>query len=120
MVPLAFRFYHMKKEIDAENVKVGRKTLPFQTKFEQAVEMLSNVPASFSASPVWVVTDSWFRNDCTPTCCYAVNHRKHFAFSDIRKLIIQVALDKDFGSLCPKPGKPTQNSFIATLLRMVA
>ena len=293
-LPLVFRFYHMKKEIDAGNVKMDRKTLPFQTKFEQAVEMLSKVSASFPGSPVLVVTDSWFGNDglfkpmrnivgqqchilsrlrvnaslfdsppercsqqrgrtkkygdklgnattlaqrflqcattysinlygkqrdvlaydrivmlrtlkcavrvvwvyrrsqwvaffttdldlsveqvieyygarwkiesgfkeikqdigstksqtwnphavtnhlnfCmmastvtwiyadrldrTPTRCYAVNNRKHFAFSDVRKLITQAALDKDFVSVCPKPGKPTQNSFIAALLRMVA
>ena len=65
----------------------------------------------------WVYADHL---DHTPKRCYAVNNRKHFAFSDVRKLITQVALDKDFVTVCHKPGKPTRNAFITTLLRMVA
>jgi len=293
-LPLAFRFYHMKKTIDAGKVKIDNKKLLFQTKFEQAVEMLCLISKTFRDAPMLIVTDSWFGNDglfkpmrktigkhchilsrlrvnsslfdrpperdkkqrgrtkkygnkmgnastlaesfrhlastysvnlygkqrdvlayertvmlktlkcavrvvwvyrksqwvalfttdldlsveqiieyygarwkiesgfkeikqdigsiksqtwnphavtnhlnfCmmaatitwiyadrleyTPTRCYAVNNRKHFAFSDVRKLITQAALDKDFITVCPKPGKPSQNSFITTLLRMVA
>lgn len=293
-LPWALRFYHMKKTIEAGNVKINSKTVPFQTKFDQAVEMLCNISKAFRDTPLLVVTDSWFGNDglfkplrksvgkhchilsrlrvnaslfdlppkrrkqqrgrtkkygrklgcattlakrfikrtttysinlygkqrdvlahdrivmlktlkcavrvvwvyrksnwialfstdldlsveqiikyygarwkiesgfkeikqeigssksqtwnphavinhlnfCmmattvtwiyadhldyTPQRCYAVNNRKHFAFSDVRKLITQTALDKDFVTLCPKPGKPTQNSFISALLRMVA
>jgi hypothetical protein len=58
--------------------------------------------------------------DKTPQRCYVVNNRNYFAFSDVRKLITQAALDKDFVTFCPKPGKPKQNSFIDVLLRMVA
>jgi len=65
----------------------------------------------------WIYADHL---DQAPKRCYAVNNRQHFAFSDVRKLITQAALDKDFVSVCPKPGKPTQNSFIGALLRMVA
>ncbi len=53
----------MKKDIDAGNVKVNGKKLPFQTKFEQAVEMLPEISDAFRGSPVLVVTDSWFGND---------------------------------------------------------
>ncbi|MEN8173654.1 MAG: transposase, partial [Chloroflexota bacterium] len=293
-LPLAFRFYHMKKTIDAGNVTVNGNTLPFQTKFEQAIEMLSKIADAFPDTPLLIVTDSWFGNDglfkpmrktigqhchilsrlrvnaslfdslpkrhkhqrgrprkygrklgcaktlakrakrhatpcsvnlygkqrdvlaydkivmlktlkcavrvvwiyrksqwvalfstdldlsvvqiieyygarwkiesgfkeikqeigssksqtwnphavtnhlnfCmmaatvtwvyadhldhTPKRCYAVNNRKHFAFSDVRKLITQAALDNDFVTICPKPHKPKQNLFISALLRMVA
>lgn len=293
-LPLAFCFYHMKKTIDAGKVMVNGKALPFQTKFEQAVAMLSRITESFSAIPILVITDSWFGNNglfkpmrktIGPSChmlsrlrvntnlfalppkrhkqqrgrtkkygakignattiateflklaltysvnlygkrrdvlafdrivmlktlkcavrvvwiyrksqwvalfttdldlsveqiieyygarwkiesgfkeikqeigsaksqnrnphavtnhlnfcmmaatmiwlyadqleqapkrCYAVNNRQHFAFSDARKLVTQAALDKDFLALCHKSRKPTQNAFIATLLRMVA
>lgn len=293
-LPLAFRFYHMKKTIVAGNVKINGKAVPFQTKFEQAVEMLSKITEAFHDIPLLVVTDSWFGNnglfkpmrntigphshilsrlrvnttlfalpprrckhrrgrakkygrkmgcattlakkflnrattcsvnlygkqrdvvaydrifmlktlkcavrvvwvyrksrwialfttdlelsveqiieyygarwkiesgfkeikqeigsaksqtwdphavtnhlnfcmmaatvtwvyadriDHAPQRCYAVNNRQHFAFSDVRKLITQAALDKDFVTVCPKPGKPTRNSFIGALLRMVA
>lgn len=293
-LPLAFRFYHMKKTIDAGKVKINGKAPPFQKKYAQAVEMLSEISAAFHDMPLLVVTDSWFGNDglyrpmrktvgqhchllsrlrvnatlfalpperqmyqrgrskkygnkmgnattlaskfhertttysvnlygkqrdvvaydricmlktlkcavrvvwvyrrsqwvslfttdlelsveqiieyygarwkieagfkeikqeigssksqtrnyhavtnhlnfCmmattitwiyadhlgkTPQRCYAVNNRNHFAFSDVRKLITQAALDKDFVCFCPKPDKPPQNSFISALLRMVA
>jgi len=69
------------------------------------------------------VSSSWHTADYlekTPQRCYAVNNRAHFAFSDVRKLITQAALDKNFDTFCPKPGKPKQNSFISALLRMVA
>ncbi len=293
-LPLAFRFYHMKKTIQVGSVKINGKPVPFQTKFEQAVEMLCKISAAFRDTPLLAVTDSWFGNDglfkpmrktvgrhchilsrlrvntslfasppkrrkqqrgrtkkygrkmgCATTLakrfinrattysinlygkqrdvlaydrivmlktlkcavrvvwvyrksrwvalfttdldlsveqiieyygarwkiesgfkeikqeigssksqtwnphavsnhlnfcmmattvtwiyadhldhapqrCYSVNNRKHFAFSDVRKLITQAALDKDFVAVCPKPGKPIQNSFITALLRMVA
>lgn len=70
-----------------------------------------------AATVTWVYAD---RLDFTPQRCYAVNNRQHFAFSDVRKLITQAALHKDFVSLCPIPNKPKQNSFIDALLRMVA
>ena len=70
-----------------------------------------------AATVTWIYAD---RIDFTPQRYYAVNNRKHFAFSDVRKLITQAALHKDFDSLCPVPGKPRQNSFIDALLRMVA
>ena len=62
-LPLAFRFYHMRKTIDAGNVKVNGKTPSFQTKFDQAVEMLPEISAAFPGTPLLVVTDSWFGND---------------------------------------------------------
>ena len=70
-----------------------------------------------AATVTWIYAD---RIDFTPQRCHAVNNRQHFAFSDVRKLITQAALDKNFVSLCPIPDKPKQNSFIEALLRMVA
>ena len=293
-LPLAFRFYHMKKTIAAGKVKINGKAPLFQTKYAQAVEMLSKISMTFRDTPLLIITDSWFGNDglfkpmrevvgqhthilsrlrvnaamyaqpserkenqrgrsrkygdkignaaslaseflkyaitysvnlygkqrdviafdkivilktlkCTvrvvwvyrrsqwvalfttdldltveqiieyygarwkieagfkeikqeigssksqtrnchsvtnhlnfcmmattitwiyadhlektPQRCYAVNNRAHFAFSDVRKLITQAALNKNFDTFCPKPGKPKQNSFISALLRMVA
>jgi len=62
-LPLAFRFYHMKKTIDADDVKIRGKAVPFQSKFEQAVEMLSDIAEAFRDIPLLIVTDSWFGND---------------------------------------------------------
>ena len=70
-----------------------------------------------AATVTWIYAD---RIDFTPQRCYAVNNRKYFAFSDVRKLITQAALHKDFVSPCPISGKPSHNSFIGALVRMVA
>jgi len=70
-----------------------------------------------AATITWIYAD---RLGYTPKRCYAVNNRKHFAFSNVRKRITQAALNNDFGSVCPKPGKPAQKSFITALLRIVA
>lgn len=64
-VPLAFRFYFMKKDIDTQKAttkKAGR-TAQFQTKMQQAVDMLTSVASSFMGIPVLVIADSWFGND---------------------------------------------------------
>lgn len=64
-VPLAFRFYFMKKDIDAKKAttkKAGR-TAKFQTKMRQAVDMLTSVACQFTGTPILVVADSWFGND---------------------------------------------------------
>jgi len=64
-LPLACRFYFMKKDIQAQSVttKKSGSTVDFQSKMAQAVEMLCGVAAHFANLPVLVVTDSWFGND---------------------------------------------------------
>lgn len=70
-----------------------------------------------AATITWIYADHLEK---TPQRCYAVNNRSHFAFSDVRKLITQAALNKDFITFCPKHAKPPQNSFISALLQMIA
>jgi hypothetical protein len=68
--------------------------------------MLPEISAAFPGTPLLIVTDSWFGNDglfklmrktvgqhTHILSSYAVNSRAHFVFSDVRKLITQVALD---------------------------
>ncbi len=64
-LPLAFRFYFMKKDIQAEAVttKKSGSTVVFQSKMTQAAQMLCSVAAHFTNLPVLVVADSWFGND---------------------------------------------------------
>jgi hypothetical protein len=64
-LPLAHRFYLPKKAIasklDTMNIS-GKPTL-FQTKLQQASEMLVQLAHHFVGVPVTVVCDSWFGND---------------------------------------------------------
>ena len=64
-LPLAHRFYLPKKAIEAnlENMKVPGKESSFQTKLDQAVEMVTQLARHFVDLPITVVCDSWFGND---------------------------------------------------------
>ena len=64
-LPLAWRFYFMKKDIDAQATTTQKSghTVAFQSKMAQAVEMLKSVATVFAETPILVVADSWFGNN---------------------------------------------------------
>jgi len=49
-----------------------------------------------------------------------IRGRSGFAFSDVRRIIAEAALDPDFQSVYPLPAQRPQKFFVKTLLRMVA
>lgn len=55
-----------------------------------------------------------------PNRRHAVTGRRHYAFSDVRRLVAQAALDDNFGILFPVPRKSVVNYLVDTLLRMAA
>jgi hypothetical protein len=61
-LPLASRFYHPKKVFEEKEIRIGKKKLSFQTKLDQALEMLLELYHAYSA-PLLVVADSWFGNN---------------------------------------------------------
>ena len=63
-LPLDFRFYMMKKDIEAESATAKRKgkVLSFESKMTQASTMIRAIGTYFKR-PVVVITDSWFGND---------------------------------------------------------
>lgn len=65
----------------------------------------------------WIYAD---RLKTNPDRRHKVKGRGSFAFSDVRRIIAEAALDNDFHRLCPKPSNSPVNSFVAVLLRMVA
>ena len=65
----------------------------------------------------WIYAD---RLQCAPDRKYKIRGRSAFAFSDVRRIIAEAALDEDFQSICPVPRQRPQKSFVKTLLRMVA
>lgn len=68
-------------------------------------------------SVVWICAS---RLEKTPHRWHIVKGRAHFAFSDVRRLVAQAALDDNFAILCPVPRKSVANSLVAVLLRMAA
>ena len=61
-LPLAYRLYHLKKDLEKKRLRIGKRKVKFQTKFEQAASMLVDISKVFGA-PIINVTDSWFGNN---------------------------------------------------------
>ncbi len=76
-----------------------------------------NEPPWLCTTITWIYAD---RLKADPERRHKVKGRTSFAFSDVRRLIAEAGLDEDFDRVCPKRGKPTKNSLVAILLRMVA
>jgi hypothetical protein len=62
-LPLAFRFYFLKKTLAQATVRMGAEEIAFRTKFEQAVEMFVELTQAFTQHPLVIVTGSWFGNN---------------------------------------------------------
>ena len=70
-----------------------------------------------ATSLAWIYAN---RLDKTPRRRHSVKGRRHFAFSDIRRIVAEAALNDNFGILFPVPRKSAVNSLVGTLLRMAA
>lgn len=70
-----------------------------------------------ATSIAWIYADRLAK---TPNRRHVVKGRSHFAFSDVRRLVAQAALDENFGILFPVPRKSAANSLVAVLMRMAA
>lgn len=66
---------------------------------------------------IWIYAD---RLQDAPDRKFKIRGRSGFAFSDVRRILAEVALSPDFQSVCPKPVQTPQNYFVEMLLRMVA
>jgi hypothetical protein len=62
-LPLSYRFYHLKKSMEKVNQVICGPRLEFQTKIEQAIEMITEISTVFDQERIIAVTDSWFGNN---------------------------------------------------------
>lgn len=64
-LPLALRFYFMEKDIKANRIttQISGKPMQFQSKMQQATQMLIALATQFVDQSILVVADSWFGND---------------------------------------------------------
>lgn len=70
-----------------------------------------------ATSVAWIYADRIVK---TPKRRHAVEGRRHFAFSDVRRSITQAAMEDNFSRLFPVPRKSAINSLVAVMLRMAA
>ena len=61
-LPLSHRFYHLEKNIETVNQRLGKKKVEFESKMDQAVAMIKAV-AQIMDGPILAVADSWFGNN---------------------------------------------------------
>jgi hypothetical protein len=61
-LPLDYRFYHPKKNIEKVKSRLKGKPIEFETKLDQAATMIAGVADQIKA-PVLAVADSWFGNN---------------------------------------------------------
>jgi len=62
-LPLSYRFYHQRKEIEQKQMVYRGKPVEFMSKHAQAVSMISDVAIAFPDTDITVVADSWFGNN---------------------------------------------------------
>ena len=70
-----------------------------------------------ATSLTWVYAD---KLQYSPERKHKIRGRSSFAFSDIRKIMTEAALDQSFQSICLLPAQTPQKSFVKILLHMVA
>ena len=111
-------YYGARWKIEAlfKELKRDIGSVETQTRHPQAVSNHLHF-CMLATSVAWIYAA---RIDKTPQRRHAVEGRRHFAFSDVRRSIAQAALADNFSSLSPVPRKSVVNSLVAVLLRMAA
>jgi len=61
-LPLSYRFYHLKKSIENRKRMLSKPVIKFETKLEQAVDMITDIAGAFGQTRILTITDSWFGN----------------------------------------------------------
>ncbi|RZB31102.1 MAG: hypothetical protein SRB1_01834, partial [Desulfobacteraceae bacterium Eth-SRB1] len=60
---LSYCFYHLKKSIEQRKLAFTKPEIEFETKIEQAVNMITDIAGVFSKTRIITITDSWFGNN---------------------------------------------------------
>jgi hypothetical protein len=62
-LPLNYRFYHLKKNIENTKRMLSKPVIEFKTKLEQAADMITDIAGAFGQTRILTITDSWFGNN---------------------------------------------------------
>lgn len=111
-------YYGARWKIEACFKELKRDIGSAETQTRNPVAVTNHLDFCMMATSItWIYA---CRLEKTPSRRHVVKGRGHYAFSDVRKLVAEAALDDDFAILCPPPGKSVVNSFVAALLRLAA
>lgn len=111
-------YYGARWKIEAGFKEIKQEIGSSKSQTRNADAVLNHLNFCMMATTLtWIYAD---RLQCAPDRKFKIRGRSGFAFSDVRRIIAEAALHQDFQSICPLPVQRPQNSFVKTLLRMVA
>ncbi len=111
-------YYGARWKIEAGFKEIKQEIGSAKSQTRNADAVLNHLNFCMMATTLtWVYAD---RLQCAPDRKHKIRGRASFAFSDVRKIIAEAALDQNFQSICPVPAQRPQKSFVKTLLRMIA
>ena len=111
-------YYGARWKIESGFKEIKQEIGSSKSQVRNAESVLNHLNFCMMATTLtWIYAD---RLQNAPDRRHKIRGRSGFAFSDVRRIIAEAALDSDFYRVCPAPGQTTQKSFVKTLLRMVA
>ena len=122
-LPLSYRFYHLKKSIEQRKQARSKPEIEFETKIEQAVNMITDIAEVFNHTRIIVTTDSWFGNNGLWKPLHKKLGQWFHMISRLRSnnnVFDLPGSRTKISILCPVPRKSAVNSLVAILLRIAA
>jgi hypothetical protein len=111
-------YYGARWKIEAGFKEIKHEIGSAKTQTRNAQAVINHLHFCMMATTLtWVYAD---RLQQAPDRRHKIRGRASFAFSDVRRIIAQAALDPNFQSVCPRPTQTAQNPFVSVFLRMVA
>jgi hypothetical protein len=111
-------YYGARWKIESGFKEIKQEIGSSKSQVRNAESVLNHLNFCMMATTLtWVYAD---RLENAPDRRHKIRGRAGFAFSDVRRIIAEVALSPDFCRVCPLQGQNPQKSFVKTLLRMVA
>lgn len=111
-------YYGARWKIESGFKEIKQEIGSAKTQTRNSESVINHLNFCMMATTItWIYAD---RLQYAPDRKYKIRGRASFAFSDVRKIIAEVALNPNFKRLCPVPSKAPDNSFVKTLLRLVA
>ncbi len=117
-VEQSIEYYGARWKIEAGFKEIKQEVGSAKSQTRNAEAVINHLHFCMMATTLtWIYAD---RLAQAPDRRHKIKGRPGFAFSDVRRIIAEAALDPGFQSVCPRPAQSAQNPFVKTLLRMVA
>ena len=111
-------YYGARWKIEAGFKEIKQEIGSAKSQTRNAESVVNHLSFCMMATTIiWIYADKLQK---APDRKYKIRGRAGFAFSDVRRIISEAALDPHFHSVCPVPRQRPQKSFVKILLRMVA